>query len=91
VHSRSSWPHSADYPIDEEALGQGEVMVSIIDEVRKSKAEKNLSVKADVELLEVSTNVELSKDLLGDLTKVTSSKAFKHSIAEGFSVNVIYS
>jgi len=90
VHSRSSWPHSADYAIDEEALRQGEVMVSIIDEVRKSKAEKNLSVKADVELLEVSTHVELSKDLLGDLTKVTSSKAFKHSMAEGFSVNVIY-
>jgi valyl-tRNA synthetase len=90
VHGRGSWPHSADYAIDEEALRQGEVMVSIIDEVRKSKAEKNLSVKADVELLEVSTHVELSKDLLGDLTKVTSSKAFKHSMAEGFSVNVIY-
>ncbi len=90
IHARGAWPHSADYSIDEEAFAQGEVMVRIIDEARKSKAEKNLSVKTDIELLEASADVELAEDLLGDLAKVTSSKVVKYVRSGSFSVNVLY-
>lgn len=90
IHARGMWPNSADYLLDEDAFAQGEVMVGIIDEVRKSKAEKNLSVKADVQLLEASAGVELAADLLHDLASVTSSKEVKYSKGAELNVKVVY-
>ena len=77
---------------DEKAIKQGKLALEIIDLVRKSKSDKNLSIKADIESLEFTASEKLATDLLGDLARVTSSKHIKQtSVAEGEAqIEVVY-
>lgn len=77
IHQRGIWPDAKNYPIYQGDLEQGQYIIEIIELVRKSKAEKNLSVKADIEILEFTADIMLKHDLLADLSKVTSSKSVK--------------
>ncbi len=84
IHSRGKWPSSEDYPFSEASLKQGGYAVEMIELVRKSKAERNLSVKADVSSIKFTAPDEINQDLLEDFAKVTSSKAVeKVHVCEG--------
>jgi valyl-tRNA synthetase len=85
-------PKASDYMFDETATKQGKLALEIIDLVRKSKSDKNLSIKADIESLEFTASEMLAEDLLGDLARVTSSKRIKQtSVAEGeVQIEVVY-
>ncbi len=84
VHQRNSWPKFSDYFFDSDALHQGSMILEIIELVRKSKAEKNLSVKADIEILDFATDITIAADLLEDLAKVTSSKIVNQMVKGEF-------
>lgn len=73
VHSQRKWPKFQDYLMDEEALKQGDNAVALLNLVRKSKADKNLSVKAQIERLEFYSAEKLRSDIIMDLQQVTSS------------------
>ncbi len=92
IHARYNWPKASDYIFDETATKQGKLALEIIDLVRKSKSDKNLSIKADIESLEFTASENLAEDLLGDLARVTSSKHIKQtSVAEGEAqIEVVY-
>ncbi|WP_367364591.1 valine--tRNA ligase [Candidatus Tisiphia endosymbiont of Nedyus quadrimaculatus] len=98
IHTRGNWPQikNLSFPVDQI---QPDRLIEILDLVRKAKAEKNLSVKADIEILEI-IGEKLPTDLTIDLKNVTS--AHKIEFVEDFSltnqvlkngdvvVNVIY-
>jgi len=75
IHVKGSWVNYSDlyYEIDSQ---QSEGLIEILDIVRKFKAEKNLSIKAPIKLLEVS-GIELSEELTEDLKNVTSAEEIK--------------
>ncbi|HJD64750.1 MAG TPA: valine--tRNA ligase [Rickettsia endosymbiont of Diachasma alloeum] len=75
IHIKGNWINygNLNYKID---ATQPEGLLEILDHVRKFKAEKNLSIKAEVQLLEVS-GIELSEELTLDLKNVTSAKEVK--------------
>ncbi|XP_044733808.1 valine--tRNA ligase [Chrysoperla carnea] len=75
IHIKGKWINygNLNYKID---ATQPEGLLEILDHVRKFKAEKNLSIKAEVQLLEVS-GIELSEELTSDLKNVTSAKEVK--------------
>lgn len=73
IHSRKMWPNYNDYLVDQKSLAQGDNVVNILNLVRKSKADKNLSVKAPIEKLEFYSAEKLDSDIIVDLSKVTSS------------------
>ncbi|MES2215423.1 MAG: valine--tRNA ligase [Pseudomonadota bacterium] len=77
LHARGSWPRTDGYSFDLASLEAGGYAIAVLDLVRKSKAEKNLSIKAEVEVLEFSAGVQLPEDLLRDLANVTTSKAIR--------------
>lgn len=75
IHIKGNWINygNLNYKID---ATQPEGLLEILDHVRKFKAEKNLSIKAEVQLLEVC-GIELSEELTLDLKNVTSAKEVK--------------
>jgi valyl-tRNA synthetase len=76
-----------------------ENMIRILNLVRKAKAERNLSIKAPINLIEVNSQ-SISLDLIEDLKKVTSTSeiSFVSSFKEpgqmmqedNLSINIIY-
>ncbi|HJD56641.1 valine--tRNA ligase [Candidatus Tisiphia endosymbiont of Ptychoptera albimana] len=98
IHSRGNWSQikNFSFPVDQI---QPDRLIKILDLVRKAKAEKNLSVKANIKVLEI-IGEKLSNDLTIDLKNVTSSH--KIEFVEEFSstnqvlkndevvVNIIY-
>ncbi|UCM85248.1 MAG: valine--tRNA ligase [Rickettsia endosymbiont of Culicoides impunctatus] len=98
IHSRGNWSQikNFSFPVDQI---QPDRLIKVLDLVRKAKAEKNLSVKADIKVLEI-IGEKLPNDLTIDLKNVTSSH--KIEFVEEFSstnqvlkndevvVNIIY-
>ncbi|MCC8369688.1 MAG: valine--tRNA ligase [Rickettsia endosymbiont of Oxypoda opaca] len=88
IHEKGNWSNydNLNYIIDSK---QAEGLLEILDLVRKFKAEKNLSIKAPINLIEVK-GIELSPDLTADLTSVTSAEFIKYYLQEGgIVVNII--
>jgi valyl-tRNA synthetase len=72
IHARAN-NFDNDYSIFESANnGECEKLIEILDLIRKSKAEKNLSIKAPIKILEILSS-KLNEDLYEDLKNVTSS------------------
>lgn len=71
IHSRGNWfkVKNLSFPVDQI---QPDRLIKILDLVRKAKAEKNLSVKADIKVLEI-IGEKLPNELTIDLKNVTSS------------------
>lgn len=88
IHARYNWPKADDYMFDETALKQGKLALEIIDLVRKSKSDKNLSIKADIETLEFTAEQKIELDLIQDLARVTASKNIKQTAVAGGEVQV---
>ncbi|MCC8417596.1 MAG: valine--tRNA ligase [Rickettsia endosymbiont of Bryobia graminum] len=99
IHARGSWL-AIDNLFSSIDNDQSNNLIIILDLVRKAKAEKNLSVKARIELLEI-IGKKLSDDLIKDLQNVTSSDQIRfverfssigHSLEEfGIKINIVYS
>jgi len=88
IHAKGNWVNYSDlyYEIDAK---QSEGLIEILDEVRKFKAEKNLSIKAPIKLLEV-TGLKLSEELTNDLKNVTSAEEIKFEMKDDkIQVNII--
>lgn len=75
IHAKGSWVNYSGLHYEIDAKG-AEGLLEILDHVRKFKAEKNLSIKAEVKLLEVS-GIILSEELEADLKNVTSAAEIK--------------
>ncbi|WP_341787515.1 valine--tRNA ligase [Rickettsia endosymbiont of Cantharis rufa] len=78
IHIKGGWVNYSNlyYEID---VTQSERLIEILDIVRKFKAEKNLSIKAPIKLLEVSS-IKLSEELTEDLKNVTSAEEIKFEV-----------
>lgn len=83
IHSRGSWPKIENFFTNTD-LSHADQLIKILDLVRKAKAGMNLSVKADVRLLEI-IGEKLPAELILDLKNVTS--ADKIEFVKEFSTN----
>lgn len=74
VHARGMWPSAKNYPVDEAAEATGIAAVGILNEVRKAKAEKGVSIKWPVEKIVLpAETLTLLLGALADLKAVTSA------------------
>ncbi|CAK6507756.1 valine--tRNA ligase [Rickettsia helvetica] len=88
IHVKGNWINYGDLNYEIDAKG-AEGLLEILDIVRKFKAEKNLSIKAPIKLLEVS-GIVLSAELAEDLKNVTSAEAIQFEMKDDkIKVNVI--
>ena len=78
IHIKGGWVNYSNlyYEID---VTPSEGLIEILDIVRKFKAEKNLSIKAPIKLLEVS-GIKLSEELTEDLKNVTLAEEIKFEV-----------
>lgn len=83
IHSRGNWPKTEN-PLADIEIRHSEQLIKILDLVRKAKAGMNLSVKADISLLEI-IGEKLPEGLISDLKNVTS--ADKIEFVKEFSLN----
>ncbi len=56
VNARGMWPSAKDFAVDEEAEVSGVTAVYILEEIRKTKSEKQVSIKFPIKELELTTN-----------------------------------
>ncbi|QCS24676.1 valine--tRNA ligase [Rickettsia parkeri] len=88
IHVKGSWVNYSDLNYEINAKG-AEGLLEILDIVRKFKAEKNLSIKTPIKLLEVS-GIVLSAELAEDLKNVTSAEEIQFEMKdEKIKVNII--
>ncbi|EER22781.1 class I tRNA ligase family protein, partial [Rickettsia endosymbiont of Ixodes scapularis] len=88
IHVKGSWVNYGDLNYEIDTKG-AEGLLEILDIVRKFKAEKNLSIKAPIKLLEVS-GIVLSAELAEDLKNVTSVEEIQFEMKDDkIKVNVI--
>ncbi|MDA0781595.1 MAG: valine--tRNA ligase [Rickettsiales bacterium] len=75
IHARGTWLNYEDYPVDEAAEESGIACVSILDAVRKMKAERNVSIKWPLNFIAISNDdvKEKIRPLTEDLKNVTNS------------------
>lgn len=71
IHTRGNWP-KLDIKFGAVKSKESEHLLSVLELVRKIKAQNNLSIKAPIEYIEVQ-NGQLSDNLISDLKQVTSS------------------
>jgi valyl-tRNA synthetase len=76
IHARGNWPKYIDYPVSEPEEQAGIDAVAILNEVRKIKAERNLSMKTTIDELVINIPEEKAalKKLQFDLQSVTNAK-----------------
>lgn len=77
IHERGLWPKTDHFFMDDNALQViDNEFITILDLVRKIKAEQNLSIKAEIELLHINIHekLKLNADAIKDLLNVTNSK-----------------
>ncbi len=82
IHQRGSWPCADDYLYDAEAEQAGIACVNILNEVRKAKADRNVSVKYPVAAITLSSsNLPAAQahimPILADLANVSSSNEIR--------------
>jgi len=83
IHTRGSWPVIGNMYFDTNLEG-AEGLIVILDLIKKSKAEKNLSVKAPIILVEIK-GIDLSEELVQDLRNVSTAEEI--SLVQEFSKN----
>ena len=72
IHARGSWPKMFTLKFDPNVENDGDILIEILDLVRKAKTEKNLSIKTPISLIEI-IGVNLSPELTIELKNVTNS------------------
>lgn len=82
LHSQNTWPNVDDFCYDENSIKAGEALVSVLEYVRKYKAEKNISIKFPIEKITLNTDEDTKKlieILQQDLQNVTNAVAVEFS------------
>jgi valyl-tRNA synthetase len=84
IHRRGSWPDAADFPYDASLEKAGIDCVAILDEVRKAKAERNVSIKWPLNFVAIETDggVAFPASLVEDLRHVTNASEVMLSAKE---------
>lgn len=54
LHARGMWPNAKDYPLSDLPEAAGVLCVALLEAVRKTKSEKNISIKFPIEKIEVA-------------------------------------
>ena len=72
IHSQGNWPQWNGFKFNTESI-KPENLIEILNLVRKSKADRNLSIKAPIQILEIE-GVTLSDKLITDLENVTCAQ-----------------
>jgi valyl-tRNA synthetase len=98
IHTRGNWP-KLDINFGEVKAKESENLLSVLELVRKVKAQDKLSIKTPIEYIEIQ-NGQLSDNLIYDLKQVTSSADIRivnklSSDSQGLSendisINVVY-
>lgn len=87
VHARGQWPVASDYPYFANAEKSGMAAVDILNVIRKSKSEANVSIKVPVEEVLVFSTADVSwKDvinILDDLKAAGNAVAIKEAKNDG--------
>ncbi len=82
----SAWPDAREDLIDEEAEALGDEVARIVAAVRKHKSEKQLSMKAPLQKLKITTRLDLTL-VEPDLLAVTGAETLEHEKGE-FAVEI---
>ncbi len=72
IHSKGNWPKNNVVRYDERVEQQGSILIEILDIVRRAKTERNLSMKATINKIELK-DVNLPIEIINDLKNVTSA------------------
>jgi valyl-tRNA synthetase len=75
IHARHSWP-ALDISFEGFSRKESENLISVLELVRKIKAQDNLSIKAPISCIEVEQG-DMSESLVSDLKHVTSAEEVK--------------
>jgi valyl-tRNA synthetase len=86
IHSRNMWPSSYE---SKEQYDNVENVIKVLDLVRKGKADKKLSIKTTIKLIEYdfADGFEFSGNLLADLKNVTNSDEIIKNHLDNESIN----
>lgn len=80
VHAKNCWPTNSLLTIDIHSRDAGQNIVEILDVVRKVKADKKLSLKAEIEQITLRGALEnIAQNALQDLQNVTNAKKIEIS------------
>jgi valyl-tRNA synthetase len=82
IHSRASWPQLDEFAIAKQAQQSGDVIIDIINLVRKDKSNQNFSLKKEISLLEINLPHNINdflSDLIDDLAAICNAKNIKLS------------
>ena len=80
IHSRSSWPNQNEFPYLQDSLSAGNLIIDIINLVRKEKSDQNLSIKAEISLLEIAIPEQISifnQNIINDLAAMCNAREVK--------------
>ncbi len=90
VH-KTTWPQSNEEFMIQENVDNGDLFVQVVKDVRKFKAEKQISMKEQLQSLTISCSQETKEFIensIVDLKNVTSVSEIKFEISEKFSVEI---
>jgi valyl-tRNA synthetase len=73
INARGIWPKAENITLNQEALEIGEEALKIIALVRKYKSEQNISMKVEIEKLQLNSKFNLEK-IKEDLANVCNAK-----------------
>lgn len=91
IHSRGSMPKASDFIIDEDAEKLGQMVINILNEVRKAKADAKVSLKYEVKELKISgVDKELLESSIEDLKAVTNSLNIEIGGGQEFAAEIIF-
>lgn len=80
LHVKGSWPKKMAISCSNEILNQSQNMITILEIVRRIKALKNLSIKAEIKRLEIETSLFKvdSQNLINDLQNVINARSVNY-------------
>lgn len=77
IHKTGTWPKIEDFDIGSKLDESGEICVNILDEIRKIKAEKQISIKAPIHKIFIALegyDKKILMPILSDLANVTNTE-----------------
>ncbi len=76
IHQRGNWPKINNIKFSEYSTKNCDILIEVLELVRKIKAQDNLSIKTPIEIIEIKGD-KLSENLVTDLKNVTSASIIK--------------
>jgi len=85
------WPEVQEKSVDKEKIKTGRILIEIVSAMRKHKAERGLSMKTELEKVEISCDAatkKIIKEMENDLKAVGNIKTIRFSSSKRFSVKI---